>query len=131
MSTINGESQPIIIDEEYSNNGGIALFSTNDGGTVSGGSSEEGVYNSIFRIYWTITYDGSSTYTGGITGIDWYQSDPLSPFFGVAESDIWEKAQDGNLSEYFSPWNEKTADGQKVEFLAKLTDGCFRLSLGG
>ena len=31
MSTINGESQPIIIDEEYSNNGGIALFSTNAG----------------------------------------------------------------------------------------------------
>ena len=49
MSTINGESQPIIIDEEYSNNGGIALFSTNAGGTVSGGSSEEGSYNSIFR----------------------------------------------------------------------------------
>lgn len=131
MSTINGESQPIIIDEEYSNNGGIALFSTNDGGTVSGGSSEEGVYNSIFRIYWTITYDGSSTYTGGITGIDWYQSDPLSPFYMVNESDIWNNAQDGNLSEYFGPWNTNTLDDEKVLFLAKLTRGCFKLSLGG
>lgn len=131
MNTINGESEPISVNEGYANSGGIALFSAGDGGTVSGGSSEEGSYNSIFRIYWTITYDAeNNTYTGGITGTSWLLTEKLSPFYGATESDIWEKAQDGNLSEFFSPWNSNTLDEQKVEFLGMLTGGCYRLSLG-
>lgn len=130
MSTINGESQPIIIDEEYSNNGGIALFSTNAGGTVSGGSSEEGSYNSIFRIYWTITYDGGTSYTGGITGNSWHKENSLSPFHNAIDSEIWVAAQDGNLSEYFGPWNTATSDEEKVDFLDVIS-GCYKLSLGG
>ena len=130
MNTINGESEPISVSEDYANSGGIALFSAGDGGTVSGGSSEEGSYNSIFRISWTITYDGDSTYTGGITGSSWYGGNSLSPFYGVSEAEIWSNAQDGNLSEFFSPWNSSTTDEQKVTFLGMLTSGCYRLSLG-
>ena len=34
MNTINGESEPISVSEDYANSGGIALFSAGDGGTV-------------------------------------------------------------------------------------------------
>lgn len=132
MSVLNGESESFSIENGYENAGGVAMYSVGNGGeTVSGGSSEEGQYNSIFRIYWTITYDGGDSYTGGITGVSWYLDNALSPFYGVQVADIWNAAlPDSNLSEYFGPWNTKTTDGDKVEFLSVLTDGCYKLSLG-
>lgn len=134
METIYGESAEIQVNDGYSNGGGIALYAADDE-TISGGSGTEGSYNSTFRILWTITrVDGGSSYTGGITGIDWFAGESLSPFYQVEEADIWDAAQDGNLEEYYAPWNNKTSDDEKIQFLNYLmnhANGCYRLFAAG
>lgn len=133
MSTIYGESLPMSLqDDGYANGGGIALYAANDEGTISGGSGDEGSYNSFFRIYWTITKVGD-IYTGGISGNDWFSSEPLSPFYEISPDQIWENAQDGVLDEYFAPWNSGTTDDQKIQFLNFLrsyANGCYKLAAG-
>lgn len=143
MSTIYGESPEIQLEGEgYMGERGIALYSTdsNSGGTISGGSNTEGIYESMFQIFWTITWDGAETYEGGITGVNWFVNHELSPFnsnisgMSSEESEIWSNAIDDNaLWEYFIPWNNKTTSSQKVAFLSYLdTNGaseCYNLSI--
>lgn len=129
METIYGESAEIQVNDGYSNGGGIALYAADDS-TISGGSGTEGSYNSSFRILWTITRVDENTYTGGISGKDWFTDEPLSPFYQAQVDDIWFAAQDGNLEEYYGLWNSNTSADDKIRFLDHLmnyANGCYRL----
>lgn len=71
METIYGESAEIQVNDGYSNGGGIALYSADDSGTISGGSNDEGSVQTSARIYWTITRTEGPEgfqYTGGDYG---------------------------------------------------------------
>lgn len=134
MGTIYGESPALQVNGDgYLEDGGIAMYSAESGGgTISGGSNEYGSYDSEFRIYWTITDNGDGTYSGGVTGVDWFTD--RGPFNGVTDiSAIWHAAQDANLVEYFGPWNSSTNSLDKLDYLnylkAKGAGDCFRLSL--
>lgn len=128
METIYGESQEIQIEDGYSENGGIALFSTGDD-TITGGSGNDGSYPTSTRIRWTVTRtpDGSEdgySYVGGITESNsWYTGDSNSPFYGVDEEEIGRRAfADGNLNYYFDLWNADSSQiGQvkRAEFALK------------
>ena len=120
MEQLYGESPEIRIEESYNTNGGIALFSTNDDDTITGGSGNEGEYPTSTRIRWEITRilneDGTYTYTGGVTGganLDdpWYVDNMNSPFYNVDINDIGTVAfRDKNLNYYFDLWNQDSSN---------------------
>ncbi len=133
METISGMSPDLMLDSEgYSNSGGISLFSAGESGdTITGGSGNDGSYETSSRIYWTITRisngDGSYDYIGGITEAGWFFNDPNSPFYPEpynSAQEIWNIAsRDGNLNMVFQEWNaDTTADGnlKRVNFLHKI-----------
>lgn len=124
METIYGESTEIQIEENYSNGGGISLFSVSDeGDTITGGSGNDGSYPTSTRIRWTVTrYSDDSEdgygYIGGISGDNgWYTNNENSPFFGVEdEEDIARHAfNEGNLQDYFDKWNEDQSQAGQVK----------------
>ncbi|OUN30268.1 hypothetical protein [Blautia sp. An81] len=134
MGTIYGESPALQVNGDgYLEDGGIAMYSADSGGgTISGGSNEDGSYDSEFRIYWTITDNGDGTYSGGVTGVSWFTE--TGPFLNVTNiSEIWTAAQDANLVEYFGPWNNSTDSLDKLAYLNYLNEQgageCFKLSL--
>lgn len=134
MGTIYGESPALQVNGDgYLEDGGIAMYSADSGGgTISGGSNEDGSYDSEFRIYWTITDNGDGTYSGGVTGVSWFTE--RGPFLNVTNiSEIWTAAQDANLVEYFGPWNNSTDSLDKLAYLNYLNEHgageCFKLSL--
>lgn len=123
MEQLYGESPEIHIEESYNTNGGIALFSTNDDDTITGGSGNEGEYPTSTRIRWEVTRttddspDGYS-YTGGISGNNgWYTNDPNSPFYGIKDiEDICEHAFTyRNLNFYFDAWNEDQSQTGQIK----------------
>ena len=120
MEQLYGESPEIHIEESYNTNGGIALYSTQEEGTITGGSGTSGSQPSSSRIYWTITRTSDPSqpdgyaYSGGITGVSWFKDIPQSPFANPdydTPSEIWNAASpDGNLNEVFDAWNEDISD---------------------
>ena len=121
MEQLYAESPEIHIEESYNTNGGIALFSTNDDNTLTGGSGNEGEYPTSTRIRWEITRteDGSPdgySYTGGISGNNgWYTKDPNSPFYGIEDTEVICKYAFAhkNLNFYFDAWNaDQSQEGQ-------------------
>lgn len=97
----------------YGKEGGIALFSTEPpDGAISGGSGNEGTQTQATRIRWWILRNEDGSYSGGITGMGWFQNvtqygqSVAGPFDGKTEDQIYEAAQtDGNLNDFFGPWN--------------------------
>lgn len=146
METINGMSPDLMLDSEgYNNSGGISLFSVNENGdTITGGSGNDGSYETSARIYWTITRidngSGGHTYEGGITGVSWFFDDPNSPFYPEpynSKEKIWDIASAyNNLNIVFQEWNaDISPDGKnkKIDFLHRLSDEaeeCYNLILG-
>ena len=136
METIYGESPEIYADDGYAANSGIALFSassgSNEDGTITGGSDDnDGSQPTSSRIYWTITRetlpDGTVRYTGGITGVGWYNGkddtayNEYSPFVGYELEDIWNIAsRDNNLSAIFREWNNKFHFGDISTFIGQI-----------
>lgn len=110
MSTIYGESPEIQMEDGYSSNGGVALYSAdnNGAGTITS-SNQDGGQPIGGRILWTITYNGGDStsedsYTGGITAIDWICAGYLgrNPFADMSKADIWNTARsNGNLDTIF------------------------------
>lgn len=123
MSTIYGESPDIQIDDSYSANGGIALFSAGgDDTTITGGSGDNpGEAQTSARIKWSITVDENNQYvTGGITGSDDWMRDTLySPFTDYDNQQLADYAvNDNNLNTVFLAWNNQYNVGQVFTFMA-------------
>lgn len=99
----------------YGKEGGIALFSNEPPeGAISGGSGNEGTQTQATRIRWWILKNPDGSYSGGITGVGWFQNVSQygqsvdGPFDGVTEDEIYETAErDKNLNYYFGPWNSE------------------------
>lgn len=124
MDTLHGESPEIQIESSYTRNGGIAVFSANNGDTQTGGSiyNPDGSYFDGYQVLWTITRtenaDGTYSYTGGVTGQGWFTNDKESPFYLANIADIGAEAFNvGNLNKYFSAWLTNTDSDEKWEFL--------------
>ena len=137
METLYGESPRFEIADEYNQNGGIAIMSTNTDDKYTGGSiyDEEGHYFEGYQILWSIERqgeEGSYTYTGGVTGKSWYFDDPNSPFFffdinGTGEETIFNEAKNsGNLNKYFGEWLTDP-DISRYQFLGTATEVCVRM----
>lgn len=133
METINGVSPDLPTENDgYNSNGGISLFSADGDGTLTGGSDDGGGSQITYsRVYWTITRqtlpDGTVQYTGGITGISWYNGTDegtyydASPFIGYAPEDIWRIAsRDNNLNEIFQKWNKDVPFPDRSHFLGDI-----------
>lgn len=150
MNTIQGESPEIQIDDSYSRNGGISLFSVeNDEGgeTITGGSGGSGSYPTSSRIYWTITrvsdpsQPGGYSYSGGITGVSWFTEVSQSPFANSKydePSEIWYIADTyGNINMIFDEWNSdvshegETKRSYFMYFLSVNARGCSSTTTGG
>ena len=86
MDTLYGESPEIQIESSYTRNGGIAVFSANNGDTQTGGSIQnpDGSYFEGYQVLWTITRtnngDGTYSYTGGVTGLGWFTGEEERSF---------------------------------------------------
>ncbi|HIX49594.1 MAG TPA: hypothetical protein H9981_11405 [Candidatus Mediterraneibacter caccavium] len=122
----------------YGNEGGIMLMASNDygPGTVTGGSGDDsgGDYGMPARIFWSIAYDGESSYSGGITASNFYL-DPITvydtqghpqviygPFYGHTPQKLYEMALNtNNLDEVFRDWNSKYPDSV-TKFISYLED---------
>ena len=143
METIYGESAEIQVNDGYSNGGGIALYSADDSGTISGGSNDEGSVQTSARIYWTITRTEGPEgfqYTGGITGVSWFTEIPQSPFAVSPYNDpatIWDIAsRDNNLNEVFNAWNADQTDAGTAKrsyfmyYLSVNAQGCSSNQVG-
>lgn len=124
MDTLYGESPEIQIESSYTRNGGIAVFSANNGDTQTGGSiyNPDGSYFEGYQVLWTITRtdngDGTYSYTGGVTGQKWFTDEVESPFYQADIADIGKEAfEAGNLNTYFSEWLTRTNSDQKWTFL--------------
>lgn len=123
MSTIYGESPDIQIDDSYSVNGGIALFSAGgDDTTITGGSGDNpGEAQTSARIKWSITVNENGTYiSGGITGSnDWMRGTADSPFTNYTDQQLADIAvRNNNLNEVFVEWNASHDPGQVFTFMA-------------
>lgn len=134
MGSISGSSMVY----SYGDEGGIMLMSSNDygPGTVTGGSGGDsgGDYGIPARISWTITYDGTTNYSGGITGVSFYL-EPITvsdtqgnketifgPFFGKNVADLYEEAVNrGHLDDVFKEWNSKHSESV-TKFISFLED---------
>lgn len=124
----------------YEAQGGISLMSNdlNNGGTVSGGSGgDEGGSSGVpTRISWTITWDGGSGYTGGITASGFY-SEAIEinsmlggteyiygPFFNYTPEYLYNHAIEngGNLNDIFEQWNTGKYSDSVSKFIAYLEE---------
>lgn len=126
METNSGVSETIRLDDSYSVNGGVALFAADGDETITGGSikNPDGSYYDAYQILWTITRmaDGSGgyTYSGGVTGVEWYFDESSSPFYGATIEDVAAQAfapGPGNMNYFFSPWVANASSDDKYTFL--------------
>lgn len=124
MSIISGESPEMQMDNSYSNNGGVALFSVGEGegGTITGGSGDTpGDYETSARIRWSITVDEAGKYVeGGITGNNgWMRENADSPFVNYTDQQLADMAVNtGTLNDVFTAWNADGDLGKVFTFMA-------------
>lgn len=148
METLYGESPEIQMDDGYGRSGGIALYSAGDegGDTITGGSGDSGSYPTSSRIFWTITrvgdpsQTGGYSYSGGISGVSWFEKEPTSPFNDTRydePNEIWAIASTSeNLNVIFDEWNADSSDeGERkrayfMYYLSVHAPGCSR-TVGG
>lgn len=103
------------------------MYSADDEGPITGGSSEGGDYTSGMRVLWSIERNGDGTYTGGITSVDWFFSDSRSPFYEKTEEEIYAEASaNGHLNNTFSAWSGRVSFNDRINFLAEVSTatGC-------
>lgn len=141
MNTMNGVSPEISVPANgYNDQMGIALLSS-DGDSFVGDSQNEGSVYQTARIYWRITRLSDGVFEGGITGDDWYSTNPLSPFHDErwdTPQEIWNQAvsEGGTLNEVFMAWNASTEVNDRILFLASLigteadTNNCYAILAG-
>ena len=104
----------IKITQDYGS--GIQMYSAKSTASLTTSTTSGGQYYGNFIIEWNET---------GVTGREWYTSNPNSPFYNATEEEIENAASDGNLSEFFGPW--ATNDNIDQEAFISRVYGCWSL----